>query len=162
MLGTALSLWNMFDWQMIGRKLLITVVFCAVVAACDSTPSAPQPSPVPTSLPGLGTVKGILLELSTHNPIRERLLLLAKIHPSEALSVAALDPATPLKDTTDGEGRFVITNVPPDSYALGMLLPTGYVLIHDPGTQKEKIMTVKAGDIVDLGEYAIDPVVPGP
>lgn len=123
---------------------------------------ATTPVPVSTSLPGLGTVKGTLLDMTTKTPVRERLVLLAKIHPSEKLPIAALDPATPFKFTTDRDGRFVITNIEPDTYALGMLIPTGYVLIVDPTTHTEKTFAVKAGETIDLGDFIIDPVVPGP
>jgi hypothetical protein len=156
------------------RLILVLAVASIVLMGCDSssaTPSLPSSAsplaiatgvPVGTSRPGLGTVKGTLLDVATKMPVRERLLLLAKIHPSDKMSVAALDPATPLKYTTDEVGRFVITDVPPDSYALGMLLPTGYVLIIDPITRNEKTFSVKAGETLDLGDYAIDPVIAGP
>lgn len=142
------------------KLLLILALFIALVA-CDAAPTAvePTPTPLPTSLPAMGTVKGIVMDLSNREPIKDRLILLAVIHPGAQMSVAALDPTSNLKFSTDAAGRFTIVNVPPGDYALGMLLPTGYVLIRDPKTTKEILITVKAGTVVDFGELLIDPIV---
>jgi len=142
------------------RRTSWLIGLCALLlVACEAAPTAVEPTAIPTSLPNMGTVKGTLLDISNHKPIADRLIILAKIHPGAQLSVAALDPNSSLKYSTDAAGRFVIVNVPPDSYALGMLIPTGYVLILDPKTAKEMTIGVKSGEVVDFGELAIDPVV---
>ena len=81
------------------------------------------------------------------------MLYLAKMleSSSEGMSVAALDATTDPRVTTDAAGEFAFVNVPPESYALALLVPTGPALITDAETEKEVIFSVEAGETVDLG-----------
>jgi hypothetical protein len=125
-----------------------------------SLPPSPTPpptevpaTPVPTSLPTMGTVTGLLVDETTQEPLDDYVLYLAKIlkTSSEGLSVTALDATIDPRATTDGAGKFTFVNVAPESYALSLLIPTGPALIKDSRTEKEVILSVEAGETVDLG-----------
>lgn len=117
------------------------------------SPTEVPPTPTPTSLPSVGTVTGLLIEETTQEPLGDYVLYLAKIlkTSSEGMSVAALDATTDPRTTTDRAGKFTFVNVPPESYALALLTPTGPALIKDAKTGKEVIFSVEAGQTVDLG-----------
>jgi len=108
---------------------------------------------MPTSLPTMGTVTGLLIEETTREPLDDHVLYLAKIltTSSEGLSVTALDATTDPRAITDAAGKFTFVNVPPESYALALLIPTGPALITDAKTEKEVLFSVEAGETVDLG-----------
>lgn len=101
----------------------------------------------------MGTVTGLLIEETTQESLGDYVLYLAKMleTSSEGLSVAALDATTDPRAATDAAGKFTFVNVPPESYALALLTPTGAALITDARTDKEVIFSVEAGETVDLG-----------
>jgi len=161
-------------WPLGALFLLLAVIGCAgqsippsptalptdVPAAHTPTSVPPSPTtpptdvpPVPTSLPDMGTVTGLLIEETAQEPLGDYVLYLAKmLKPSgEGLSVAALDATADPRATTDAAGKFTFINVAPESYALALLLPTGPALITDAKTEKEVIFSVEAGETVDLG-----------
>jgi hypothetical protein len=112
---------------------------------------------MPTSLPDMGTVTGLLIEETNQAPLGDYVLYLAKMLKSstEGLSVAALDATTDPRATTDMAGKFVFVNVPPESYALALLAPTGPALFKDAKTGKEVLLSVEAGETVDLGDIYV-------
>lgn len=116
-------------------------------------PTEVPATPTPTSLPTMGTVTGLLIEETTQEPLGDYVLYLAKMlkPSSEGLSVAALDATADPRASTDAAGKFVFVNVPPESYALALLTPTGPALIKDAKTEKEVLLSVEAGQTVDLG-----------
>lgn len=129
-----------------------------------SLPPSPTPSPtevpatpMPTSLPTMGTVTGLLIEETSQELLGDHVLYLAKMleTSSEGLSVAALDATTDPRVATDATGKFTFVNVPPESYALALLAPTGAALITDAKTEKEVIFSVEAGETVDLGSVYV-------
>jgi hypothetical protein len=105
----------------------------------------------------MGTVTGLLIEETTQEPLGDYVLYLAKIlKPSgEGLSVAALDATSDPRATTDAAGKFTFINVPPESYALALLLPTGPALIKDAKTEREVVFSVEGGETADLGSVYV-------
>ena len=167
-------------WPLGALFLLLAVIGCAgqpvtpsptalptdVPATPTSTSLAPSPTPsptevpatpMPTSLPTMGTVKGLLIVDTPQEPLDDYVLYLAKIlkTSSDGLSVTALDATIDPRATTDVTGNFVFFNVPPASYALALLIPTGPALIQDAKTEKEVVFSVEAGGTVDLGEIYV-------
>ncbi|MBL7183680.1 MAG: hypothetical protein ISS50_04430 [Anaerolineae bacterium] len=122
-----------------------------------ATPTHVPPTPMPTSLPTMGTVTGLLIEETTREPLDDHVLYLAKIltTSSEGLSVTALDATIDPRATTDAAGKFTFVNVPPESYALALLIPTGPALITDAKTEKGVLFSVEAGETVDLGSVYV-------
>jgi hypothetical protein len=161
-------------WALGALFLLLAVIGCTgqsipsspttlpteVPAMPTSFPPSPMPSPtpvpatpMPTSLPDMGTVTGLLVEETTQEPLGDYVLYLAKMlkSSSEGLSVAALDATADPRAVTNAAGKFVFVNVAPESYALALLTPTGPALIKDAKTEKEVLLSVEAGETVDLG-----------
>jgi hypothetical protein len=156
-------------WPLGALFLLLAVIGCAaqpvpssptalptdvpVTHMPTSTPPPPTATPLPTSLPTNGTVSGFLIEETTQESLSDCVLYLAKIlkTSSEGLSVTALDATTDPRAITDVAGKFTFVNVPPESYALALLTPTGPALIKEAKTEKEVLLSVEAGETVDLG-----------
>ena len=167
-------------WPLVALFLLLSVVGCAgqfipasptalptnvpAMPTPTSLPPSPTPSPtevpatpMPTSLPTMGTVTGLLIEETSQELLGDHVLYLAKMleTSSEGLSVAALDATTDPRVATDAAGEFTFVNVPPESYALALLTPTGAALITDAKTEKEVIFSVEAGETVYLGSVYV-------
>lgn len=49
------------------------------------------------------------------------------------------------------KGYFVFADVPPDTYGLVIVCPTGSFLLGDPDTGGDFLITVKSGEQLDLG-----------
>ena len=94
----------------------------------------------------------------TGEPAAGRLVYLAAIihREGEGMGVAALDVSTAPQAESDALGYFVFLNVPPANYALGILGPTGPLLILQ-ATGKEILITVDAGQVYELGEIQLTP-----
>jgi hypothetical protein len=167
-------------WPLGALVLLLAVIGCAgqlilpsPTASPTDVPATPTPislppsptppptevpaTPMPTSLPTMGTVTGLLIKETTQEPLDDHVLYLAKIlkTSSEGLSVTALDATADPRAVTDVAGKFTFVNVPPESYALALLTPVGPALIKDARTEKEVILSVEAGDTVDLGSVYV-------
>jgi hypothetical protein len=124
--------------------------------ATPQRPAEPLASPAPTSLPTMGTVRGIVLYQATNAPAPDQTLYLARLIKSTTggeLELAALDPAVAPRAVSDGQGSFIFTDVPPDTYALGLATALGPVLIQTGG--KEMVFAVEAGKTIELGSVHI-------
>lgn len=67
-------------------------------------------------------------------------------------SIAKLDPGSAPKAVVYETGAFIFTDIPPGRYALAASIsPANSTLISDPETSRELVISVEAGDIVDLG-----------
>jgi hypothetical protein len=65
--------------------------------------------------------------------------------------VAGIDEENSPRATTDGNGVFVFTEVPPETYGLAVSTPIGVYLIKTE-EGRDFLFTVKAGEVLDLGE----------
>jgi hypothetical protein len=108
-----------------------------------------------TPQPDLGIVAGTLV--LDGEPASGHLMYLASIihAQGEGMGVAALDPANDPRAESDASGYFVLLDVPPGRYALGIMGPFGPVLIQQEG--EEIIAEVQAGRVTELGTVTIVP-----
>jgi hypothetical protein len=118
----------------------------------------PFPSVIQTPLGGTGTITG---KLVTSPPGRSPA--------GVTLYLAALLPLTPGPDYLIGmdlansprtvvyeDGRFLFPNIAPNRYALVLWTPNQSAYAQDPAnSDKELIVTVAAGQIVELGDVTI-------
>ena len=86
-------------------------------------------------------------------------MYLAKvIHSAEGFEVAALDAVLDPRIETDASGFFAFLDIVPGRYALGIMGPSGPLLVNREG--KEIIVDVEAEQVSDLGEIRAAPFVP--
>jgi hypothetical protein len=124
-------------------------------SASGASPApAVEPSPVPTSATGSGTVRGTLLHVTTNQPLTDDdgvVVYLAGVLNGD-FRTAALDRATAPYAMLSKQGNFVFANVPPGEYAVALVTPTSEVLVHQPNDDtKDLIITVEADKTIELG-----------
>jgi len=76
----------------------------------------------------------------------------------EGMGLAALDAVTAPRAESDASGYFVFLDVPPARYALGILGPSGPLMVLQ-ASGKEILTQVEPGQIYDLGEIQLTPFV---
>jgi hypothetical protein len=157
-------------WVIIG----LLAVACQSDSQAQSTPAA-APSPptsgatnsaagasatprvIPTAAQDKGVVHGILLEVDTKQPLSEvkgvDVFLGAILRSGDnAQSLASLDKNTAPRADPDANGRFVFADVPPGEYALVVRSPVSEVVARKLDQSGDVIVTVVAGQALDLGE----------
>ncbi len=131
-----------------------------------SVPVTRNPSPaLPTATvpklsdPALGGVKGRIVSRSTNQPAGGFSLYLGDqlpIQPGNQHAITFQEKSSPHVDV-DGQGNFAIVNAKPGTYALILWTPLKSLVVADPGQpDKELSVTVKAGEITDLGDVVSD------
>lgn len=126
----------------------------------ESTPSSPLfhtptvlPSTIPTPSSGKGVVFGTLRREGTNEPLHQVDIYLAGLLSStEGEKVlAVLDVRSDPWAFSDERGSFLFVDVPPDTYGLVIVCPTGSFLLRHPDTGGDFFITVEAGEQLDLG-----------
>lgn len=144
------------------KKLVIMVLVSLMLAACGSTnqqatpslpPSAPNNLlPEPTVAPGTGKVEGVLLD-EANAPIEGLAIYVAKISVDGVISYS---PEADPYGVTDAQGRFVIFNVPPGTYAMAYWSPGPSGLISDPADISAPAkVEVRDGETTTIGPLKI-------
>jgi hypothetical protein len=110
-----------------------------------------KPTTFPTSQPGMGTVRGVLIGMMGGE------LFLAKLLPDEDFPLFELDVSIAPKAIVDESGNFIFVDVPPGRYGLVFWTPLSSFLLNDPKTGTTLTITVKADDTVEIGEIFISP-----
>lgn len=129
----------------------------ATGVSLPATPSGPTPS-----ADQVGTVTGQLIRLSKGQPSAEPLelrLYLGTIYLAEngkEALVGANRETSPLA-ITDLQGNFTFTNILPGRYGLMIDTPDGLLLLNEPKSGGDLVVTVKAGEAFQLGrlEYEL-------
>ena len=155
---------------------MLVALFPLILGGCghrvDPIPSSPAPghtgsdasasailsTPVLTSLtpqPGTAVVMGIAVWLGAGNDAATGIdLYLADVSQlvEDGMSIAKLDPGSAPKAMIYQTGAFVFADIPPGRYALAASIsPANSTLISGSETSTELVISVDAGDIVDLG-----------
>jgi len=118
--------------------------------------SGPPPSPVKD----LGIVTGRLLV--DNKPAANVILYLAEVTKDNlgVERIASFSRANSPKAYTDGDGQFYFIDVPPGKYGLILDIVASAFLLHIPGTEEQLLITVIAGEQVDLGDLQYDASLP--
>ena len=157
---------NLPNWRML-RFLLVSSILLSLLAACSASPTQPTQAveagatkqPAETADPGMGAVVGTLKYKG--KPLSLVTLGLANvIKDAQGLEVATqFDRAFSPQTSTQANGSFEFLNLKPGRY--GLIYANGpetYLLLKpgDPNIQEAILMTVTAGQKVDLGVLDFD------
>ncbi len=145
---------------------LIGLVFvsCAGFPAQESDAyPAPELSLTQTGLHSLsastGAVKGRLIS-KTHNvPLQNLIIYLGNLVPLEPGPgyLVVIDYNTSPQSPLDPAGYFVMPNVTPGTYGLVVWAPfKGQILMDTMQADKQLLVTITAGQVVDLGDIFVD------
>jgi len=130
-------------------RLLLIDAIALLLYSCSSTTATPRP--LSTSSTG-GTVAGVLLSDTPGKPPVGLPLYLGEILLSNATPVmASVDKQTAPKTLVESNGQFIFMDVPEGNYALIADMVNHAVVLHEPIKDQEIIVTVKKGEIIDLG-----------
>jgi hypothetical protein len=154
---------------------MVLVTVCLLCSACQlggsgetaANPTAPAASAisanegtaatpvlVPTSAPGKGVVRGIVVHIDTKKPLTDHdgaTLFLAGIIDGE-VRTAALDKLNAPRAIIDTEGNFVFSNVDPGEYVVVMVTPISEFLLRDSTNQTaDLIVKVEADKTFEVG-----------
>ena len=141
--------------------LLLWVLFAAACGPAETVTQEPAERPtLPPLTEGTGAVTGVLLNQT--GPIPEKTLLyLTNVtrHP-EGWAVFYLDPATTRTTPVEASGYFQALEVPPGEYVFVIgVSPENAVAINGDDGQP-RVYEVKAGEVLDVGEYRISLIIP--
>jgi len=128
-------------------------------AVLTSTPAPPPP----TLDPSKGSVRGVLaVGVGEVKPVAGAILYLAEVLKDEGGNEAAasMDRINSPRTSTNTEGAFLFSNVPPGKYALVLDRVLDSFMLLEPNTGESLIIEVAAGHEVDLGtlEYESLPI----
>jgi hypothetical protein len=110
----------------------------------------------PTPAAGKGVVYGVLvrnLEGMEPEPMTKTRLYLAPVkEASGGGTYVSHSPTTDPVTFTNEDGSFIFADLEPGTYGLIVATPLGSVLMKHQDTTEEVVVTVGAGEAVDLGE----------
>jgi hypothetical protein len=148
----------------------IIIILVLVLAGCNSTAGPTQKAPtqvIPTpSKPGTATVTGYLyVNQASPRPVAEASLALAGVVPSTDGKpwLAGFDRVNDMRTSTDANGHFIFKDVPVEkTYALILDRFLNAYLLNTPNDNKDMLIVLKAGQVLDLGKliYATMPGEP--
>jgi hypothetical protein len=158
---------------MIKRCYLSLVLFLFVLAtACCRSKTTPQPG-VSTAQPGVSvaltdtpnlitiiptpasdkcTITGVLLVEPGRQPVTSTLLALGGVVEKDGTPILARLEARSPRALTDGNGRFVFTDIPPGKYTLILDKIAETYLLDHPEDASDLLIIPEAGQVLDLGE----------
>ena len=142
----------------------VTAAPVAQTPASAANTTTLQPAIVQTPASDtVGTVTGRIIRLPSKaapEPLAGAPLYLGTIlkNPDGKDRLVELSKETAPKTMTDGQGRFVFTNIPAGRYGLMLDTPIGTLLLNHPDNGGDLIVEVTGGKVLDLGElkYQLD------
>lgn len=136
----------------------------SIIATPDESQAArsPQPTPHPSLESGLPTpsssevavVGGVLVRDGHPGDTKLQLARVIRSEDGTPL-IASLGDKTSPTTVTDEHGRFLFTDVPPDTYGLVLVTPLGSLLFRDD-TGANLLFDVVAGEVLDIGVVHTD------
>ncbi len=128
-------------------------------AAVKPPANLPTRTPLPQPSANTGTVTARIIQASTGAPLQGPLVYLGDVSPMTPGPDYLItmqqnsSPHAPL----DRDGSFALMNVKPGTYGLIVWSPIKSTIVADPTKNlKELLVTVKPGEITDLGELVVD------
>lgn len=129
----------------------------ALISPLPHSPPAITEVIVPTPRQEYGIVRGRIMVESNVNMVIGELFLAESVQTSDPnIRVPALDiDHAPKAYFQRQTGDFIFTDVPPGTYGLVVWEPFNSFLVDDPETGGTLFISVKANDILDLGELSL-------
>jgi hypothetical protein len=119
-------------------------------------PSGRQPEPIPAPESGMGVIHGTLYDANTEQPIYDGVLVFLSpvVNTSTPdMDAVRLNIQTDRNITPDVQGGFAFGAVPPGRYGIVVKTPLKeYMARRSDDKNKDVILTVEAGQTVDLGK----------
>ena len=150
----------------LSRSLVFCVACILALAGCGGAPPQPQPQQinrpaVPTPSTGMSAVAGQVVGSGSTAPIKKTPIYLAQIHwdAQHKNAAYALDISRSPATTTDQNGFFVFSDLPPNEYALivGDFYGRNDVVRESNGNAR--IFQPMAGKTLDVEVVQVNPLV---
>jgi len=143
-----------------GAESMATPVFeLPLPTTTEPKPTRFVPTPIPMPSAGKGAIIGRFIDFETGEPPRTVMPVflgdLSPLSPGDSFVITML-PTTSPHTEVDTQGYFAFPDVEPGTYAMIIWTPMNTWVISDPETEEVILVTVKADEITDLGEVAID------
>jgi hypothetical protein len=149
------------------RLKVLSVLLITLLAGCGAA-AAPEPQPqqinrpsVPTPSTGMSAVAGQVVGIGSTTPIKKTPIYLAQVHwdGQHKNAAYALDIARSPATTTDQNGFFVFSDLPPDEYTLivGDFYGRNDVVREKNGDAR--IFQPVAGKTLDVEVVQVNPLV---
>ena len=151
------------------RLQVLSVLLIALLAGCGNAPTQPPPQPinrpaVPTPSTGMSVVAGQVVGIGSTAPIKKTPIYLAQVHWDDQHKNAAyaLDISRSPATTTDQNGFFVFSDLPPNEYTLivGDFYGRNDVVREKNGNAR--IFQPEAGKTLDVDVVQVNPLVETP
>lgn len=141
-----------------------------VLSGCEVTPlETPLEKPLETIEPSIlvaltptpdkGMVIGRFFDYTRNTPLAKSVLYLGDVlqDTQGKSTLAGVDPSRAPRTYANQHGEFIFKDVPPKQYALATISPRGFaVFLVDPDKKQEIIITIKAGEILNLNKVYLD------
>jgi hypothetical protein len=115
---------------------------------------SPDPTPLPPPPPSKGAVTGRIINAATGQRTIGMTVYLGTVKPmgsKDGNIVTMKENASP-HTLSDADGYFAFTDIEPDTYALILWTPLNSIVVPDPDTGREFMVTVQDGQITELGD----------
>jgi hypothetical protein len=134
----------------------------AAVAPAVALPTSTGPVPtvittIPAPAADTAVVTGVVFSTNMNAPLSQIGIYLGEymyLTPGPEYMVTMRQQSSP-HTIADSNGRFLIADVPPGKYPLLLWTPFNSYVVPDETGEKELVVEVVAGEVIDLGELQI-------
>lgn len=134
-----------------GLPIFTSPPITPTIVMISPPPTLPTTAAFPTSQPGMGTVRGVLVRMVGGD------LYLAKLLPDDEFPLFELEMNVSPKAIINETGEFIFINVPPGRYGLVFWTPLNSFLIKDTEAGTTLVITVEADELINIGEIDVSP-----